>query len=67
MQHQFGAESSQLVSHLSITYVTSVKVKGSTLAKSGFSLDFYYQGGVKSTVFGVFEDLKFKIEGYKQN
>ena len=27
-----------------------------------------YQGGVKSTVSGVFEDLKFKIsEGYKQN
>ena len=34
----------------------------------GFCLDFWYQGGVKSTVSGVFEDLKFKIsEGYKQN
>ena len=33
-----------------------------------FYLDFQYQGGVKSTVSGVFEDLKFKIsEGYKQN
>ena len=29
---------------------------------------FWYQGGVKATVSGVFEDLKFKIsEGYKQN
>jgi hypothetical protein len=38
------------------------------LADSGFFLDFYYQGGVKSTVSWVFEDLKFKIsEGYKQN
>ena len=38
------------------------------LADSGFFLDFQYQGGVKSTVSGVFEDLKFKIsEGYKQN
>ena len=35
---------------------------------SGFLLDFKYQGGVKSTVFGVFEDLKFKIsEVCKQN
>ena len=33
-----------------------------------FFLDFQYQGGVRSTVSGVFEDLKFKIsEGYKQN
>ena len=39
-----------------------------TLADSEFVLDFRYQGGVKSTVSGVFEDLKFKIsEGYKQN
>ena len=31
-------------------------------------LNFWYQGGVKSTVFVVFEDIKFKIsEGYKQN
>ena len=38
------------------------------LADSDFFLDFQYQGGVKSTVFGVFEDLKFKIsEGYDQN
>ena len=36
--------------------------------RGDFILDFWYQGGVKSTVFGVFEDLKFKIsEGYKQN
>ena len=26
-----------------------------------FFLDFYYQVGVKSIVFGVLEDLKFKI------
>ena len=38
------------------------------LADSGFFLDFYYQGGGKSTGIRVFEDLKFKIsEGYKQN
>ena len=38
------------------------------LADSGFFKDFQYQGGVKSTVFLVFEDLKFKIsEGYDQN
>ena len=39
-----------------------------TLADSGFLKNFLYQGGVKSTVFWVFEDLKFKIsEGYDQN
>ena len=39
-----------------------------TIADSVFFLDSSYQGGVKSTVSGVFEDLKFKIsEGYKQN
>ena len=33
-----------------------------------FFLDFQYQDGVKSTVSGVFEDLKFKIsEGQDQN
>ena len=38
------------------------------LADSGFFKNFLYQGGVKSTVSGVFEDLKFKIsEGYQQN
>ena len=38
------------------------------LADSGIFLDFLYQSGVKSTVSGVFKDLKFKIsEGYKQN
>ena len=31
------------------------------LANSGFLKKFFYQGGVKSTVFLVFEDLKFKI------
>ena len=39
-----------------------------TLADSGFFKNFLYQGGVKSTVFWVFEDLKFIIsEGYDQN
>ena len=42
--------------------------KNPTLADSGFSLEFQYQGGVKAIVFGVFEDLKFKIsKGYKQS
>ena len=39
-----------------------------SLADSGFFRDSYKQDGVKFTVSGVFEDLKFKIsEGYKQN
>ena len=38
------------------------------LADSGFFKNVLYQGGVKSTVSWVFEDLKFKIsEGYDQN
>ena len=38
------------------------------LADSEFLFNFYYQGGMKSTVSGVFEDLKFKItEGCDQN
>ena len=36
-----------------------------TLADSRFFKNFLYQGGVKSQVSWVFEDLKFKIsEGY---
>ena len=43
------------------TYVYSV-------ADSGIFKNFLYQGGVKSTVSWVFEDLKFKIsEGYDPN
>ena len=39
-----------------------------SLADSGFFLDCLYQGGVKPTVFEVFQDLKFKIsEGSNQN
>ena len=39
-----------------------------TLADSGFLKNFFYQGGVTSTVSWEFEDLKFKIsEGYNQN
>ena len=38
------------------------------LADSGFFINFLYQGGVKSTVSWVFEDLKFKSsEGYNLN
>ena len=38
------------------------------LADSGIFKNFQHQGGVKSTVFWVFEDLKSKIsEGYDQN
>ena len=38
------------------------------LADSGFFKNILYQGGVMSTFFWVFEDLKFKIsEGYDQN
>ena len=38
------------------------------LADSGFFKNFLYQGGVKSTVSMVFEDLMFKIsEGLDQN
>ena len=32
------------------------------LADSGFFKNFMCQGGVKSTVFWVFEDLKFKTK-----
>ena len=38
------------------------------LADSGFFKNFLYQGGVKSTVSWIFEDLDFKIsKGYDQN
>ena len=38
------------------------------LADSGFFKNVLHQGGVRSTVFWVFEDLKFQIsEGYDQN
>ena len=38
------------------------------LADSGIFKNFQHQGGVKSTVSLVFEDLKFKIsKGYDQN
>ena len=51
----------------------SVKFWGGFLENPKFQKDILklsdlYQGGVKSTVFGVFEDLKIKIsKGYKQN
>ena len=32
------------------------------LAESGFFLHLYYQSGVKSTVYGVFKDLKNKFQ-----
>ena len=38
------------------------------VADSGFFKNFLHQGGVKSTVSWVFEDLNYKIsEGYDQN
>ena len=38
------------------------------LAGLGFFLDCYYQGGMKPTAFGVFQDLKFEIsEGSNQS
>ena len=36
-------------------------MNGRTLADSGSFKNFSYQGGMKSTVFWVFQDLKFKI------
>ena len=43
-------------------------VIASTLADSGFFKNFLYQGGVKSTVSWVVQDLKCKIsEGSDQN
>ena len=51
-----------------VRYVEEPILKVHTLADSGFFKNFLYQGGVKSTVSWVFEDLKFKIsEGYDQN
>ena len=41
--------------------VPSKAVETCIIADSGFFKNFLYQGGVQSTVFGVFEDLKFKI------
>ena len=41
---------------------------GCILVDSGFFKNFLYQGGVKFTVFWVFEGLKFKVsEGYDPN
>ena len=47
--------------------ILKVRLEVHTLADWGFLKDFLYQGGVKSTVSWVFEDIKFKIsEGYDQ-
>ena len=53
----------------SMNYLHSHNFRNSlcTLADSGFFKNFLYQGGVKSTVFWVYEDLKFISEGYDQN
>ena len=49
-------------------YIVQYKSVQCTLADSGYFKNFLYQGGVKSTVSFVFEDIKFKIsEGYNQN
>ena len=51
-----------------LNFNLTVNTKVCTVADSGFFKNFLYQGGVKSTVSWVFEDLKFKIsEGYNQN
>ena len=59
------------IDHLSLFLLSIVNwwaIEILRLADSGFFLNFLYQGGVRSTVFWVFEDLKFKIsEGYDQN
>ena len=45
-----------------------MNLKVCTLADSEFLKKNLYQGGMKSTVSLVFEDLKFKIsKGYDQN
>ena len=60
-----GAE--YVLGHYSYLWGPS-KALVSSIADSGFFKNFLYQGGVKSTVSWVFEDLKFKIsEGYDQN
>ena len=49
-------------------YVLLTNYIVNTLANSGFFKNFLYQGGVKSTVSWVFEDLKLKIsEGSDPN
>ena len=49
-------------------FYTLILFSTQTLGDSGFFQTSSYQGIVKSTVSGVFEDLTFKIsEGYKQN
>ena len=55
--------------HLWFEFVSAdAFIEGCTLADSRFFQTFLYQGGVKSTVSWIFEDLKFKIsEGYDQN
>ena len=48
-------------------FVTFHEQQECGLADSGFFKNFLYQGCVKSTLFLVFQDLKFKIsEGYNQ-
>ena len=50
------------------TKATIASLLGMYISRFRIFLDFQYQGGVKSTVSSVFEDLKFKIsEGYKKN
>ena len=56
------------MNHLLSTQLVTSKVIVYKLADSGFFKNFLYQGGLKSTVSRVFEDLKFKIsEDYDQN
>ena len=64
-----GVDISMLSIHASKLQIRHNSVAYLLADDSGLFLDFEYQGGVKSTVSGVFDDLyKFKIsKGYKQN
>ena len=54
-------EHSNYVKHTSFYHFQKHTYYVPTLADSGFFKNLLYQGGVKSTVSWVFEDLKFKI------
>ena len=70
-KHAFKEKSTKLLILLPLRTIYNRTFQCETpcmLADSGFLKNFLYQGGVKSTVSWVFEDLKFKIsEGYDQN
>ena len=66
ISQKFGSHTD--ISHFYIHLHPIIDKLVATLADSRFFKNFLYQGGVKSTVSWIFEDLKFKIsEGYDQN